>query len=333
MKILLGNNTLDFLAGSETHTLTLALELKRLGHEVQAYSTQLGFIALELEKVGISCVSEFKKGGNVLKFQLEMQEDKSEFEPDVIFCNHYEITKTLRAKFPTTPIIATIHGILHKDPDSGVIWPEMPAVDANVSQFVAVSPEVQGLLKEVYNLDSEIIYNFFDLEKFKWTPSIEPKIKSILINTSYSGRDDKEVQIIKEVADHYNANLKAIGINFTPSWDLQNVIKDCDVVVGMGRSVLEGFCMGKIALVHGRWGTGGVLASDSYDLIRDYNFSGRNSKGALATAQQIIEMIDEALNPARLQFDWQQKVVLENHDVKKAAQHYLEIAERYVRQN
>ena len=33
MKILLGNNTLSILGGSETATYTLAIQLKKMGHE------------------------------------------------------------------------------------------------------------------------------------------------------------------------------------------------------------------------------------------------------------------------------------------------------------
>ncbi|HMD81658.1 MAG TPA: glycosyltransferase, partial [Anaerolineales bacterium] len=261
----MGNNTLDWLAGSETWTLTLGTELKRLGHEIQAYSPQLGFIAMQMEALGIKCVSELKKQSTgAFKFQLALQ-DSEGFEPDIIICSHNQITKDLHAAFPNTPIIAVVHGIIHKDPETSQMWPEHPVTEFKVDQYVAVSQEVQALLKEVYGIESVIITNFFDLEKFKWSPipptmdRIMRKPLSFLVNSNYLDRESNEVQIIKAVADHYDAQLKAIGQNFTGSWDLQDVIKNTDVVVGMGRSVLEGFVMGKIALVHGRWGTGGVL--------------------------------------------------------------------------
>lgn len=330
MKILFGNNTLDILAGSETWTLTLAAEMKRLGHDVRAYSPQLGFIAMQLEALGISCVSEFKKAGNELKFSLELQDDGQGEDPDVIICNHNQITKDLHAAFPNVPIIATVHGILHKHPETGEIFPEHPVTEFPVSQYVAVSEEVQGLLKEVYNIESVVIRNFFDLEKFPFLPmaatgSPRQKPLSFLINTNYSGKGSPEVDTILEVAKHYDATVKALGANFAPSWDIQAIIKDCDVVVGMGRSVLEGFCMGKIALVQGRWGTGGVLTQKTYDLIKETNFSGRNSQGKQASAQEIITMIDQALDPENI--TWQEKVVKENHDVRMAAQSYLALAE------
>lgn len=334
MKILLGNNTLDLLAGSETWTLTLATELKRFGHEVTAYSPVLGFIAAQLEAQGIRCISELRPAANApQKFSLGLVDEGIDNDFDVVICSHNQITKDIHAAFPGVPIIAVVHGILHKG-EKGEIWPEHPVTEFKVDQYIAVSEEVKDLLKSVYNIDSEIIRNFFDLEKFKWQnweslvtdPLGFKKPTSFLINTNYSGKGSPEVDVILEVAKHYDATVKALGGNFTPSWDVHDVIRDVDVVVGMGRSVLEGFVMGKIALVNGRWGTGGVLTPKTYNLIRETNFSGRNSQGKLASAQEIIAMIDEALNVS--QFDWQLKTVQENHDVKVATQEFIKIAEK-----
>lgn len=332
LNILVGNNTLDITAGSETATLTLAAEFIRLGHSVTGYSPQLGFIALEMEKLGISCISELKTDKPNLKFELGLKEDL-DLKPDVIICSHYGISKSLRAAFPTTPMIVTVHGILHKNPETNEIWPEHPYLDGKVDQFIATSPEVQGLLLGVYNLDAEVIFNAFNLEKFKWEPILPrgedlkyDKPKMFLINTNYAGAESEEVKIIKDVATHYGAQVKAVGGNFAPSWNIEDVIKDCDVVVGMGRSLLEGFCMGKIALCNGRWGTGGVVTAESYKAISETNFSGRNSQGKLATPDEIVQMIDAALNPDQLV--WQLKTVAENHDVRVAAQKYLTIAEK-----
>lgn len=333
LKILMGNNTLEILAGSETFTYTLACALKKLGHEVTAYSPALGFIAMQLEKEGIKCVSGFSQKQEAHKFNPVLEEESDE-DFDVIICNHYQITHDLHKRFPHVPIIATVHGILHADVNTGEIWPEHPVTEFKVGQYVAVSEEVQALLKDVYGIDSVVIRNFFDLEKFKWTDYLEgktPAPKTFLINSNYLALNDPQVQVLKDVVKHYDAQFKAIGANFTGSWDLQNVIADVDVVIGMGRSVLEGFCMGKIGLVQGRWGTGGVLTPKTYETIRQSNFSGRNSEGKYATAEEIIAMIDEAISPE--QFQWQKQIVEKEHSSIEAAKRFLEIAERLCHEN
>lgn len=330
MKILMGNNTLDILAGSETFTYTLARAFKKLGHEVFAYSPQLGFIAMQLEKEGIKCVSGFSQKQEAHKFNPVLEEESDE-DFDVIICSHYQITHDLHRRFPHVPIIATVHGILHSDINTGQVWPEHPVTEFKVDQYIAVSEEVQGLLKDVYGIDSVIIRNAFDLEKFSWQEWLGKKPETFLINSNYLGIDDAPVQVMKEVVKHYGAKFKAVGANFTGSWDMQDVIKDVDVVIGMGRSVLEGFAMGKIALVQGRWGTGGVLTPKTYETIRQSNFSGRNSQGNYATKEEIIAMIEEALNPE--QFAWQKQIVEKEHSSVEAAKRFLEIAERLRHEN
>ncbi len=330
LKILMGNNTLDWLAGSETFTYTLANALKKLGHEVTAFSPHLGFIAMQLEKDGIKCVSGFSQKQEAHKFQLALEEESDEGF-DIIICNHYEITKFLHFRFPEVPIIATVHGILHADVNTGQIWPEHPVTEFKVDQYVAVSEEVQSLLKDVYGIESVIIRNFFDLEIFKWQDYAGNVPKNFLINSNYLNLEDESVKTLKEVVKHFGGQFKAVGGNFSGSWDLQEIIKTVDVVVGMGRSVMEGFAMGKIALVQGRWGTGGVITPETYEAIRKTNFSGRNSEGKYATKEELIAMIEGAVNVK--QFEWQKETILKEHNAQEAAKRFLEIAERLRHEN
>lgn len=308
-KVLLGNNTLDSLAGSETWTYTLAMELQRRGHSVMAYSPLLGQIARKLEAGGIRCVSSLKETD----------------EPAIIICNHHDITTDLHSRFPRVPIIATVHGTQHQDLRDQRILPEHPVTDFKIGQYVAVSEEVQRSLRQAYGIESLIVRNFFDLTRFSWLPDPANRFpRTIVVNDNYSKRQDEENKVIEQVAAHYGAQLRFIGASFGETWEIANVLRQSDVVVGMGRSVLEGFCMGKMALVHGRWGTGGVLTQDTYDLLKQTNFSGRNNNERLASSGKIIEMIDNAT--AQLQFDWQRAVVLENHDVRKAATELIDLA-------
>src|SRR3990167_2761039 len=115
LKILIGNQTLSLLAGSETWTYTLALQLKKLGHSVACYSPSLGIIAQKLWKEGIMSYSDLSAQG-VKPFTVLLQEEV-DHKYDVIIANHNEVVSTLREKFPTTPIISTIHGIIHVHED------------------------------------------------------------------------------------------------------------------------------------------------------------------------------------------------------------------------
>lgn len=331
MRILLGNNTLSLLAGSETYTLTLATELARLGHEVTAYSPHLGLIAAKLEAIGVKCVSTLSGGesAQIQPFNPILVEESGEF--DVAICAHYDITMEIRKNFPNLPIIGIVHGIIHSNPETGEIYPEHPVTDMRVDQYVAVSEEVQGLLKSVYGIDSVVIRNLFDLDRFKKEGKLPKKPKTVLVSSNYWGVESEINLIIKEVANHYGAQFIGIGANFATTYETDEIVKSADIVFGMGRSVMEGVCAGKIGVVHGRWGTGGVVTPESYDTLKLTNFSGRpvEGEGKLLSPQEIIAQIDAAWDQKSI--DEMHAIIKKNHDAKVVAKKFLDIANKLIK--
>jgi len=323
MRILLANSTLALLAGTETATATLARELKRQGHDVACFAPQLGVVSDSLERDGIRCVDSLNRAK---PFSIVLEpEFNADF--DLILSNHHEITTYLRERFPETFIVSTVHGVIHRIRDEQgqeMIAPEHPAV-GKADRFVAVSEEVKNVLFEQYGIEAEIIRNSFDLSRFRTERKpAQPKPKQFLINTNYATRDDDEVKIIKAVADHYGAKLAAVGQNFVMTEDISKAIEDSDIVVGMGRSVLEGVAMGRLGIVHGRWGTGGIVSPDSVETLRKCNFSGRNSGGDFWTVERFIKEIDSLYTEDSL--DWGQAYVASDHDIKDQAEKYLSLA-------
>lgn len=333
MKILLANNSLSMLAGSETWTHTLALQLKKMGHKVEGFSPELGIISEDLEKNDIPCVSAITNSG-VKPFSI-LLEPKKEFSYDVIICAHNHIARYLRAQFPKTPIICVIHGIIHKmqgPNNTEVDAPEHPATDVKIDQYIAVSEEIQQLLKREYNIDSILLRNFFDIEKFtSKTPVTKDKPRMFLVNSNYTGNHDPEMELIREVAKHYDAKLAAIGMNFALSLNPMQAIEEADVVVGMGRSVLEGLSAGRLAIVNGRWGTGGVIRENNVEELRACNFSGRNSGGRLYTKEELIAEIDQYFKQETM--EWGRNYIRREHNAETAAEYLLTIAKCLIDQN
>lgn len=328
LKILLANNTLSLLAGSETWTKTLALQLKAMGHEVTCFSPSLGVISDQLTEAGIKCYAEIHTS-KIKPFSFILEETASH-NYDVIIANHNHIVKYLREQFPKTPIISTIHGVIHTY-ENGSMAPEYPAVDSNVNQFVAVSEEVRDLLKSAYGIESVIVRNFFDIEKFSSLGIARPAPKQFMINTNYLSKDDKVIQSIRDASKHFGARVAAIGENFTLSNDVTKAIEDSDVIFGMGRSLLEGMAAGRLGICYGRWGMGGVLNESTVKEIRFFNFSGRNSDQTLdlnVSAEDIIKMIEENYNPETL--NWSAEYVARDHNVVFAADEYVRIARELI---
>ncbi len=329
MKILLGNNTLALLAGTERWTQTLAIQLKKMGHEVTCFSPELGIISDQLEKDGITSFNQISTSG-VKPFSFILEEN-IDHNYDVIIANHHHVVEFLRKEFPKTPIISTIHGIMHLVDDrngSKIKAPEYPALNSGVNQFISVSEEVRDMLLKEYNIDSLIVRNFFDTRSF--IPLYEGRVFSekperFLINSNYNDKDSEDVKIIREVAKHYGAKVVAVGQNFSFSDDIMKAINDSDIVVGMGRSVLEGVAARRLGIVHGRWGTGGVVNESNVEELRKFNFSGRNSNGKFMTVDQLISEIDKYYTRENLM--WGVEYTRREHNVVTAAETYVRIAE------
>lgn len=327
LKILLGNNTLSLLAGSETYLLTLALQLKRIGHQVECFSPELGIIADKLERENIKCFKNIQSLG-IGPFSVVLEE-KPKYDYDIIIASHWHIVKYLKEQFPTTPIISIIHGIIHwMDNDFGkkIKAPEHPADPAIVDQFICPSEEVQELLKKEYNIEAIIIRNFFDIKEFETVKAITDfsKPKTFLVNSNYTDRNGADIGLIREVARHYDAKLIAIGQNFSLTDNIIQAINDADIVVGMGRSVLEGVCAGRLGIVHGRWGTGGIINAENIYQLRRFNFSGRNSKGKFFTKEELIKEIDKYYNAQTIQ--WGVQYMKTEHNVNYAADMFIRLA-------
>ena len=331
LKILLANNTLSLLAGSESWLYTLAIQLKKLGHKVQCFSPELGIISEELDKEGIPSFNQISTSG--VKPWTFVLEETPDHNYDVIIASHNHIVRFLRNQFPKTPIISTIHGIIHFQNENGKeVWaPEHPELESGVNQFISTSEEVQEKLRKDYNIDSIIIRNFIDLERFYPKRKISKTPKQFLFNSNYHGKDDPEVAVLREVVKHYGAKLTAIGMNFTQTFDIIKAIQDADIVVGMGRSVLEGVAAGRLGIVHGRWGTGGVIHEGSIDEIRRFNFSGRNSGGKYLTSEELIKEIDQFYNPETI--NWGVQYIQREHNAVTAAESFVRIARDLLGQN
>ena len=322
LKILLGNNTLSLLAGTEMWVKTLALQLKKMGHVVHAYSPELGVVARDLEVSGIKCHSSLSVSGKPFSFIFEEVPDLAF---DIIIANHYDITNYLREKFPNTPIISVIHGIMWES--NGRIAPEHPAIDANVDQFVAVSEEVQTLLQDRFGIKSMIVRNFFDLKQLKVKRPISlEKPKVILFNSNYATPRSEDTEILRKVAKHFGARLVAVGQNFNLSNDILPALNDADIVVGMGRSVLEGVAAGRIGIVHGRWGTGGVITEQTVEELRSFNFSGRNNIDRYMTADEMIETITTTYANVKTHLGWGKWYMETQHDAANAADTFVQLS-------
>lgn len=305
MKILLCNNTLSLLAGSETAVFSLASELKKRGHEITAFSENLGQIAVKMQDIGIEVVDGL---------------DGRQNDFDVAFCNHFAPTNIIKAKCPNLPIIFTIHGIIG--------GPETPPLYCDA--FVAVSEEVRDLMKEKYEIECEIIRNGVDFDRFSDKKPRNEKIKSILFSTSYVNKNSEVFKAVWNAARIINAEMHATGRDHAWIWEMEEIYNKVDLVVTLGRGCLEAMACNRPALVLGHWGRNqdlsadGIVTKESIAEIRKNNFSSRRFRKDWKV-KDIVEELQKY--DATTNF---RELIQPDHDIKITTDKYLDIANRII---
>lgn len=216
MNILVGNNTLGNLGGSETYVYAFILELKRRGHNVEAFAgANLGLVANKLQQHGVVC--------NLFPSRKEY---------DVIFTSHTSTVNKIKGIKGLK--IQTCHGIYHPL--------EKPA--NFIDKYVSITKEVSDSLS-AHKLPSTIIYNGIDCDRYKPVKPINDKLTKVL-SLSQSEEVNK---MLREACNRLGIEFIAHNKFINPVFNIEDVINDVDLVVSLGRGAYEAMACGRPVLV------------------------------------------------------------------------------------
>ncbi|MFA6552992.1 MAG: glycosyltransferase family 4 protein [Patescibacteria group bacterium] len=255
MKILVTNFYLENLTGSELYTIDLCRALKQKGHEVVVYAPISNGVADMINTEGMRVVKD-------------IGEIKNETF-DVIHVHHNICALMVRSFFPNIPMVFLSHGII---PD----LEQPPSIDLNISRFIAVSEEVESNLVEKHHVPPhkvEIIRNFVDTDRFQPTRPINNVIRKVLVISNHYGGQQKEV--IEGACKTASIDLEVIGMGTKPVLNVADYINRADLVITLGRGVLEAMACGREVIVYDYLGGDGIIRQNNFPDIRSHNFSGR----------------------------------------------------------
>jgi glycosyltransferase involved in cell wall biosynthesis len=255
MKILVTNHQLKDRCGSELFTFNLVKELKNKGHEVLVFSPVLGKISDQISQLGIIVTKDLRSVENE-KF-------------DIIHAQHNTTAILVRSIFPETPIIFMSHGVLPE-------LEQAPSIDLGISRFLAVSEEVAKSLEvngKVPREKIEIIRNFIDTEQFIKKKDLNIKAKNLLV---ISNHYTKEVEkIVEGTSKKLNLDVKHIGFPDNSVENVEDYINNSDIVISLGRGVLEAMACERNVIVYDTHGGDGAVNEENFFELRKNNFSGR----------------------------------------------------------
>ena len=304
MKILLTNHHLALLGGTETASYTLALALRDAGHEVSVATVEPGAVSEALEKEG---------------FELTVELGGWRGRPfDIIHAHHNAMALTARYHFPRTPMIFVGHGIL----------PELeqpPSVDLGIGVFAGVSEEVSEAWRANYGIkEVEVVRNAVDCERFRPREPLHSELRRVLVLSNHF--PDELRAVVDRACELAGAEVGYTGLEDGAVWNTEETINGADLVISLGRGIVEAMACGRAALVFDWHGADGIVTADNYFETRKHNFSGRRFGHALDAEGLAGEL--KKYRPAM--GDANRALALEHHDIGKAVKRYEELYRRAI---
>tara|TARA_R110001606_G_scaffold234937_1_gene382807 strand:- start:860 stop:1777 length:918 start_codon:yes stop_codon:yes gene_type:complete len=303
MKILIGQNHLDTLGGSETFTYTLIKGMKQLGHDVDVLCgipTRLGIMSNKIkEDFGID-VNHINGG-----YDLCLLSHQSSVR------SLYKIMEQHDLGINKDNIYQICHGAIPNE--------EQPVLRDGL-KYVVISREVQKHL-ETFNLDSTVIYNPVDLDRFEFVKPND-KVESIFSLSQSNTFNSMLSNICNRMGIKFTYNNKFTN----PIFDVENVIAENDMVFSLGRGCYEAMAMGKNVVVadHRPYQdsfSDGIVTNANFWTFMKFNCSGRFSMRE--TTKEFLEKNILRYDPKN-GYDMR-KLVEEDFEMIKQCKKFLEL--------
>lgn len=304
------------LGGAETHIITLSKALKQLGHNVWIIGSNgpavkwikdydLKFIDLPLNKLNTQ-IESISRLISIIK----------DNEIDIIHTHPFnsQIISCLCGYLTNTPVVTTVHGAYW----TSILRPEIGNL---IEKVICVSKETldfcrkNGIPYEKSILISNAVcvkqvdfkHSFFENDKIKISyisrldndkiPSLISFLKSV---PELQTRFDLEINIIgdgekykqiQEIVDKINTNVGSKVINMVGgTTETEYYIEKSDIVIGVGRVILEAIALGRFAICLGNKYYPGIVDNKLLLKISNVNFTDRNSKRIFNPADLIDDI-------------------------------------------
>lgn len=242
-KILIGCLLFRDLTGSEMYVFELAKGLLKHNYEVSIVSPHIGGVLTNLA---------IELGIKVYNFSTL----PSNYQFDLIHCQHVPITQQLIKLYPTTKKICTIHSEVNNI--------ENPIQHFSIFKYIAIRPEIKKYIIDNFGISEsqiEVIYNPIDNTRFNnhnvkddgyllFVGTIDYLRKNTIFDlVNYTQINNQEFWLVGKNHANY---LQQVVSNphvkyFDATSDVEKFVKNCSVTAGilLGRTTIEGWMCGK----------------------------------------------------------------------------------------
>ena len=252
MRLLLSHQEFRGYGGTETYMLTVAQSLQRLGHEVLIFARALGPMA------------EFARGRGVVVFD---DEGALPEHCDAVLAQDADTAHTLAVRYPQAARVFVTHStdhLLQHPPQASGACQAVVVMNDRIARHVegrAWAPRVVRLRQPI------------DLYRFQLSDTGVTGPRRVLVLSNYvKGRRE---EMIERACSDAGLEVAFAGVNGRPTPQPELAIAEADVVIGLGRGILEAMAAGRAAYVFGPVGGDGWVTPEAYPALEADGFSGR----------------------------------------------------------
>jgi hypothetical protein len=293
----LANKAMDQFGGSESYLITVAEQLQRLGHEVIAYTPEPGGAADIASERGIRVASS---------------PDELPAGVDGTLAQDGMTAYQLAALYPEARRVYVSHST-YWEPQRPPQLPHACHAVVALNDLAKRRCEALAHCPELVRLRQPV-----DVRRFRFGVRRPEPRRVLAFGNHWTG---ERYRIVADACEELGLELELVGffgrITSAPELD----IADADVVIGLGRCVLEAMALGRAAYVYGVHGGDGWVTPDSYHGLEAEGFAGRATDKAI-DARRLradLERFDPGMGIAN------RDLALRHHDAGFHAEELVEL--------
>jgi hypothetical protein len=266
VEIVLATHGFASFGGSETYLLTVAEQLRRLGHGVTIHAAVAGEMAEHAAGRGLA---------------VAVDEDELPDRCDVVLAQDSVMAYALADRWPGTPQVFRAPSDVHD-------FQLPPALPGPVAAVVVLSDR---MARHVAALDAEHevvrLHQPVDTARFAPRGDIAPRPRrAVLLGNYLTGTRRRALE------DAWGIECVPIGLHGAASARPEDAIADADIVVGKARALLEGMACGRAAYLLDVAGGDGWVTPERYPAMEADNFAGQATGWALSPERLAADLAD-----------------------------------------
>ncbi len=301
MEVVLTALTLAAPGGMQSYLLTVAPQLERLGHGVTLFAPEQGTMAEVARERGL---------------RVAPTEDDLPADCDAVIAQEGITALAMADRYPHAVRALVVHSA-----EYDVHLP--PAFDGTVTCAIAMNDAVERRLSALAApVWIQRMRQPIDTDRYRGVGTTPERAGRVLALGNYlngAGRD-----ALVSVCEASHLSWRQVGVHGDLLADPTGAIADADVVIGQGRSILEGMACGRAAWVYGPIAGDGWVTASSYPALEADGFRGRATDAVLDAGSfaRAIEEYDPQMGTAN------RKLVTLHHSAYEHAISMVGVLER-----